>query len=84
MTLVTGLNWGTAGFAFLAALFWWRASATAAIPHGTIPGFGNNGGAVHQAIEMVKRQSRWSAAAAGLAGCAAMLQAIVAILGELS
>jgi hypothetical protein len=84
LTLVSGLNCGTVGFAVLAALFWWRASAAAAIPARTVPGFGNNGGAVQQAVETVRRQSRWSSAAAGMAGCAAMLQAFVVIFGELS
>lgn len=82
MNISSAFAWGSVGFAFLAALFWWTASA-AAMPRRAVPGFGNSGGAIEQAIETAGRQSRWGSAAAAMAGCAAMLQAISFTVAQL-
>jgi hypothetical protein len=83
VNIAAAFAWGAVGFAFLAALLWWGASAAAAMPRRTVPGLGNNGGAVQQAIERARRQSRWGTAAAAMAGCAAMLQAISLTVAQL-
>jgi hypothetical protein len=83
MTLNNGLTWLSIGGAAFAALFWW-VSATVRLPERVTVGFGGAGGTAQELGEAVRRQSRWSAAAAIAAGVAAAAQGVATGLVQIS
>lgn len=79
-----GLTWTSIGFAVMATAFWWASSSVALHPRRRGYGLGGHGSAAEQLSDTLRRQSAWNSAAAGMAGVAALLQALSLAIAQVS